>query len=150
MEAMFDNVQNGEYTAFGSAERPHFACWAHLGKPSLKKTIFLLTFVNKDFTPPLVIDEKPLRFGGPVRVFFLLKPSLKRFFINYSDGIIESVEIQNNTVMSNNIFTTANFLLNNNIFYLIYFMDERLQFITGSPDVIPRSLWKSKIGATNL
>ena len=23
-----------------------------LGKPSLKKTIFLLTFVNKDFTPP--------------------------------------------------------------------------------------------------
>ena len=39
-----------------------------LGKPSLKKTIFLLTFVNKDFTPPpLIIDEKPLRFGGPVR-----------------------------------------------------------------------------------
>ena len=30
--------------------------------------IFLLTFVNKDFTPPpLIIDEKPLRFGGPVR-----------------------------------------------------------------------------------
>ena len=24
----------------------------HLGKPSLKKTIFLLTFVNKRFTPP--------------------------------------------------------------------------------------------------
>ena len=39
-----------------------------LGKPSLKKTIFLLTFVNKDFTPPpLIIDKKPLRFGGPVR-----------------------------------------------------------------------------------
>ena len=38
-----------------------------LGKPSLKKTIFLLTFVNKHFTPPLIIDEKPLRFGGPVR-----------------------------------------------------------------------------------
>ena len=38
-----------------------------LGKPSLKKTIFLLTFVNKDFTPPpLIIDEKPSRFGGPV------------------------------------------------------------------------------------
>ena len=33
-----------------------------------KKTIFLLTFVNKDFTPPpLIIDKKPLRFGGPVR-----------------------------------------------------------------------------------
>ena len=31
----------------------------------IKKTIFLLTFVNKDFTPPpLIIDEKPLRFGG--------------------------------------------------------------------------------------
>ena len=38
-----------------------------LGKPSFKKNIFLLTFVNKDFTPPLIIDEKPLRFGGPVR-----------------------------------------------------------------------------------
>ena len=39
-----------------------------LGKPSLKKTIFLLTFVNKDFSPPpLIIDEKPLRFGDPVR-----------------------------------------------------------------------------------
>ena len=39
-----------------------------LGKPSLKKTILLLTFVNKDFSPPpLIIDEKPLRFGGPVR-----------------------------------------------------------------------------------
>ena len=25
-----------------------------LGKPSLKKTIFLLTFVNKDFTPPFI------------------------------------------------------------------------------------------------
>ena len=23
-----------------------------LGKPSIKKTIFLLTFINKDFTPP--------------------------------------------------------------------------------------------------
>ena len=33
----------------------------------IKKNIFLLTFVNKDFTPPLIIDEKPLRFGGPVR-----------------------------------------------------------------------------------
>ena len=32
-----------------------------------KKNIFLLTFVNKDFTPPLIIDEKPLRFRGPVR-----------------------------------------------------------------------------------
>ena len=32
-----------------------------------KKTILLLTFVNKDFTPPLIIDEKPLRFGGSVR-----------------------------------------------------------------------------------
>ena len=46
-------------------------CWVlecELGKPSLKKTIFLLTFVNKDFSPPpLIIDEKPLRFGGPVR-----------------------------------------------------------------------------------
>ena len=41
---------------------------AYLGKPSLKKNIFLLTFVNKDFSPPpLIIDEKPLRFGGPVR-----------------------------------------------------------------------------------
>ena len=39
-----------------------------LGKPSLKKNIFLLTFVNKDFSPPpLIIDKKPLRFGGPVR-----------------------------------------------------------------------------------
>ena len=38
------------------------------GSLHLKKTIFLLTFVNKDFTPPpLIIDEKPLRFGGPVR-----------------------------------------------------------------------------------
>ena len=25
---------------------------SNLGKPSIKKTIFLLTFVNKDFTPP--------------------------------------------------------------------------------------------------
>ena len=34
----------------------------------IKKNIFLLTFVNKDFSPPpLIIDEKPLRFGGPVR-----------------------------------------------------------------------------------
>ena len=40
----------------------------YLGKPSFKKTIFLLTLVNKDFTPPpLIIDKKPLRFGGPVR-----------------------------------------------------------------------------------
>ena len=39
-----------------------------LGKPSLKKNILLLTFVNKDLTPPpLIIDEKPLRFGGQVR-----------------------------------------------------------------------------------
>ena len=39
-----------------------------LGKLSLKKNILLLTFVNKDFNPPpLIIDEKPLRFGGPVR-----------------------------------------------------------------------------------
>ena len=30
----------------------------------IKKTIFLLTFVNKDFPPPLIIDEKPSRFGG--------------------------------------------------------------------------------------
>ena len=33
----------------------------------IKKNILLLTFVNKDFTPPLIIDEKPLRFGGPVK-----------------------------------------------------------------------------------
>ena len=34
----------------------------------IKKNILLLTFVNKDFTPPpLIIDEKPLRFWGPVR-----------------------------------------------------------------------------------
>ena len=48
------------------------------------------------------------------------------------------------------VFATASLLLNNNISYLIYFMDERLQFITGSPDVIPRSLWISKLGITNL
>ena len=75
---------------------------------------------------------------------------IKRFFINYSDGIFQSVEIQNDTVMSNDIFATASFQLNNNISYLVYFMDRRLQYITGSPDVIPRSLWKSKIGATNI
>ena len=27
-----------------------------LGKPSLKKNIFLLTFVNKDFTPQVFLD----------------------------------------------------------------------------------------------
>ena len=45
-----------------------------LGKPSLKKTIFLLTFVNKDFSPPpLIIDKKPLRFGDPVRGLTFIK-----------------------------------------------------------------------------
>ena len=75
---------------------------------------------------------------------------IKRFYINFEDGIIQSVEIQNDTVMSNNKFSTASFVLNKNISYLIYFMDRKLQFITGSPDVIPRSLWISKLGITNL
>ena len=36
-----------------------------LGKPSVKKTIFLLTFVNKDFSPPpLIIDEKTIEVQG--------------------------------------------------------------------------------------
>ena len=35
-----------------------------LGKPSLKKNIFLLTFVNKDFTPPLIIEKKTIEVRG--------------------------------------------------------------------------------------
>ena len=39
-----------------------------LGKPSLKKTIFLLTFVNKDFTPPPPnYWQKTIEVRGPVR-----------------------------------------------------------------------------------
>ena len=35
-----------------------------LGKPSLKKTIFLLTFVNKDFTPPPNYWRKTIEVRG--------------------------------------------------------------------------------------
>ena len=39
-----------------------------LGKPSLKKNILLLTFINKDFTPPPPnYWQKTIEVGGPVR-----------------------------------------------------------------------------------
>ena len=73
----------------------------------------------------------------------------KLLFMNNGDGIILSLEIKNDTVISNNIFSSATFILNKDLSYQIYIMDKRLQFITGSPKVIPRFAfsWNRRGGA---
>ena len=74
-----------------------------------------------------------------VQVIFLL---VKSVFTTNWDGIVQSVEINNETVITYDYLTSHTFELNNtnNASYLIYIMDKKMEFITGSPVIIPRSM----------
>ena len=76
----------------------------------------------------------------------------KSVFTTNWDGIVQSVEINNETLITYDYSTAHIFELNNNISYLIYIMDKKLEFITGSPVIIPRSMiiLKQKAGETFL
>ena len=62
---------------------------------------------------------------------------VKTFFQPFG-GLLQSVEIKDDTVMSHNDFSTLGLELNRNLSYELYFMDQRMQYIFGSPDIIPR------------
>ena len=78
--------------------------------------------------------------------------NIKRFFVDSKDGMALSVEIENGTVISNDIWSTFSFKMNSDLSYLIYIMDESLQFITGSPNIVPRSVlsWIRKGNGNNI
>ena len=78
--------------------------------------------------------------------------NVERFYLNSADGLVQSVEIENDTVISIDVFSTVSFVLNNDLSYQIYIMDRRLQFVIGSPEVIPRSLlsWTKRAASTIL
>ena len=73
-----------------------------------------------------------------VQMIFLVKS----IFTTNWDGIVQSVEINNETVITYDYLTSHTFELNNtnNVSYLIYIMDKKMEFITGSPVIIPRSM----------
>ena len=64
---------------------------------------------------------------------------VKSYFRNTWDGLIQSVEITNDKVLSHKTSSSFTFLLNSNLSYYIYIMDKKFQFVMSSPDVLPRS-----------
>ena len=76
-----------------------------------------------------------------------------RYFNTFDDGFVQYLEMDDNAI-TNDIFSTASFVFNNELSYQIYIMDQRLTFITGSPEIIPRIAlsWnkKAKGGASML
>ena len=53
-------------------------------------------------------------------------------------GLAKSVRINNDTLMSQDETSTIIVELNRTLTYEIYFMDKKMQFIFGSPNIIPR------------
>ena len=80
--------------------------------------------------------------------------NVKSVYTTNWDGIVQSVEIFKETAITYDFSTTNTLVLNNdnNISYLIYIMDKKLEFVTGSPVIIPRSMiiLKHKAGETFL
>ena len=64
MNYLQTHSKSNQFEKLEAAKAASLVC---LREAFIKKNILLLTFVNKDFTPPpLIIDKKPLRFGGPL------------------------------------------------------------------------------------
>ena len=62
---------------------------------------------------------------------------VKDFFDTYG-GLAKYLEINNYTMMSQDSSSTVAVELNENLTYEIYFMDKKMQYVFGSPDIIPR------------
>ena len=62
---------------------------------------------------------------------------VNNFFDDYG-GLVKSVDLNNDTLISHNEWLTIALQLNRNLSYDIYFMDKKLQHVFGSPDIIPR------------
>ena len=74
---------------------------------------------------------------------------VKSYYRNMWEGLIQSVEITNDKVISHTTSSSLTFLLNSNLSYYIYIMDKKLQFVMSSPDVLPRSylVFKAESGS---
>ena len=62
---------------------------------------------------------------------------VKNFFDGFG-GLAKSVEINNYAMISHDQYSTLILELNGNLSYEIYFMDRKMQYIFGSPNIIPR------------
>ena len=62
-------------------------------------------------------------------------------------GIIKHLEITNETVVTHNPYSTIEIGFNKNISYEIYFVDRKLQFAFGTPDIFPRPVLTLKQNA---
>ena len=63
---------------------------------------------------------------------------VKPFFMGTWNGLVYSVQINNDTLMSDNMEQTSDISLNETLSYTIFIMDKNMQFISNSPDVVPR------------
>ena len=74
---------------------------------------------------------------------------VKSYYRNMWEGLIQSVEITNDKVISHTTSSSLTFLLNSNLSYYIYIMDKKFQFVMSSPDVLPRSylVFKAESGS---
>ena len=77
---------------------------------------------------------------------------VKPFFRNKFDGIIQTVEMTNDKAISHKTSSSFAFELNKKLSYFIYITDKKLQFVSSSPDVLPRSdiFFKAESGSTFL
>ena len=62
---------------------------------------------------------------------------VNNFFDDYG-GLVKSVDLNNDTLISHSEWLTIELQLNSHLSYEIYFMDKKLQHVFGSPDIIPR------------
>ena len=72
---------------------------------------------------------------------------------NYFDlfgGLAKSVEINNTKYITHDQFSTLSIVLNENITYETYFMDKKMQYVFGSPNIIPRPVLTFKQNAGEL
>ena len=71
-----------------------------------------------------------------------LEPKIQTtpFLISYWDGIAQSL-ILDRDVMSHNILKSLILNLNHNLSYIIYITDPKLQFVLGTPETFPRSIF---------
>ena len=76
---------------------------------------------------------------------------VNNFFDDYG-GLVKSVDLNNDTLISHSEWLTIELQLNSNLSYEIYFMDKKLQHVFGSPDIIPRPVitLKPNAGEVNI